>query len=154
MLRERPKKWQKDKKNKIKNQNKKYAVALIWTSLIINKSEHHVYIDPLYKLFWENFIHIFPVIYISFFFFFLFLCPWHVEVPGPGIEPAPLQWQCTAPQGNTQSLNFLLVYFSYQLLKGFCILSLSLTLQIFFFGGGFFLPFSRAASPGIWRFPG
>ena len=29
----------------------------------------------------------------SFFFFFFWLCLQHVEVPGPGIEPVPVQWQ-------------------------------------------------------------
>ena len=36
-------------------------------------------------------------------FLFFWLRPWHVEIPGPAIKPAPepLQWQPAAPQENS-----------------------------------------------------
>ena len=36
----------------------------------------------------------FIICVLFFFFFFFFAAPQHVEVPGPGIEPTPQQWQC------------------------------------------------------------
>ena len=41
-------------------------------------------------LFWEYFWNINRILF--FFFFWQYL--WHAEVPGPGIEPVPQQWQC------------------------------------------------------------
>ena len=43
------------------------------------------------------FTHILPLVYSA---LFLWPCPWHAEVPGPGLEPTlqqwpePRQWQC------------------------------------------------------------
>ena len=57
-------------------------------------------------LVYDNFfVLVFMTLTGCFFFFFsasvcFWLCPWHIEAPGPGIKPAlhqrpkPLQWQC------------------------------------------------------------
>ena len=42
--------------------------------------------------------------FFLFFLFFFWLHPWHAEMPRPGIEPAPQQWQhqIAWPPGNSQ----------------------------------------------------
>ena len=47
---------------------------------------------------------VFFIFFPHFILFYLFWpCPWHVEVPGPGIEPTPRewQWQILNPQSHT-----------------------------------------------------
>ena len=34
----------------------------------------------------------FRFLFFGFVLFFIWPCSWHVEVPGPGIEPTPQQW--------------------------------------------------------------
>ena len=36
------------------------------------------------------------VVFLFFYFFPFWPCPWHAEVPGPGIKPAPQQHLTTA----------------------------------------------------------
>ena len=55
----------------------------------IGKENIHVQIEPCETFKgWEKATSFF-LSFLFFFFFFFCHIPWHVEVPGPGIKPAP-----------------------------------------------------------------